>query len=80
MKAHHALALGLLLWAGNAATQDSIDPQKKAAIRELMTITGAQASQEELTRTFTQQLVSVIRANGVELDDRGTAIIRSETT
>ena len=28
-----AIAFGLLLCAGNAAAQDSIDPQKKAAIR-----------------------------------------------
>ncbi len=51
---------------------------KTAAIRELLEITGAQANRKALTRTFTQQLVSVLQANKTELSTEAIAIIESE--
>ena len=58
------IALLILGWgfatAACLADQDEIDPAKTAAIRELLEITGAQANRTALTRTFTQQLVSVL--------------------
>jgi len=62
------------LWAD----QDEIDPAKSAAIRELLEITGAQANRAELTRTFTQQLVSVLQANKTQLSNDAIAIIQEE--
>ncbi len=70
-----------VLFTGETARAESlrdIDPQKVAAIRELMKITGAEANQAELTRTFTQQLISVLQANNVVLSERAISIIRSE--
>lgn len=76
------VALLILGWgfatAACLADQDEIDPAKTAAIRELLEITGAQANRTALTRTFTQQLVSVLQANKTELSTEAIAIIESE--
>lgn len=72
--------LALLFFTGHAQSEelDDIDPDKVSAIRELMEITGAQANQKELSRTFAQQLISVLRANGAVLTDEAVAVIRRE--
>lgn len=56
----------------------NIDPKKVEAIRELMRITGAQANRQELTNTFTQQLISVLQANNTTLDAGAVELIRGE--
>ena len=55
-----------------------IDPAKASTIRELLEVTGAEANREALTRTFTQQLVSVLQANKTSLTPRSIEIIREE--
>ena len=58
--------------------EDSIDPEKKAAIQELMMITGAEANRQQLTHTFTQQLITVLQANGMAVNEPTANIIRDE--
>ena len=60
------------------AAADTISPEKADAIRELMSITGAQADRDELVRTFSQQLISVLEAAQMALDDQARALIREE--
>ncbi len=54
------------------------DPAKRAAIQKLMAITGAEANQEQLTHTFSRQLITVLQANGMTPDERAITIIREE--
>jgi hypothetical protein len=60
------------------AIADEIDPAKAQAIRELLQVTGAQADQEQLTRTFTQQLISVLQASNTTLPPGSAQIITKE--
>jgi hypothetical protein len=60
------------------AAPADIDAGKAAAIRELLEVTGAEANREELTRTFSGQLISVLQANNANLSDRAMSIIRDE--
>ena len=57
---------------------EEIDPAKTQAIRELLRVTGAQADQEQLTRTFTQQLISVLQAGNTTLPPGSVQIISEE--
>ncbi len=57
---------------------DEIDPAKAQAIRELLQVTGAEANQEQLTSTFTQQLVSVLRASNTTLPPDAVQMITDE--
>ena len=68
------LAMSLPLTAASV----DIDPEKAAAIRELLEVTGAQVNRKELTRTFTGQLISVLQANNANLPERAMAIISDE--
>lgn len=68
----------LLVFSQTAFAQDGIDPAKKAAIQELMAITGAEANRQQLTHTFTQQLITVLQANGISVDEQTTRMIRGE--
>lgn len=68
----------LLGFTGLIEAQDQVDTAKRAAIQELMAITGAEANRQQLTRTFTQQLITVLEANGMVMSDRTIGIIRDE--
>jgi hypothetical protein len=73
------LFISLLLTPSvNAQQAESLDPAKVEAIRELLRMTGAEANREQLTNTFTQQLISVLQANNTRLTDRTKAVIRDE--
>lgn len=61
-----------------AAAESELDQDKIAAIRQLLQITGVEASREEWTRAFTQQLVSLLQANDARLNDEAIAIIEDE--
>jgi len=60
------------------AIADEIDPAKANAIRELLKVTGAQADREQLTRTFTQQMISVLQASNTTLPPGSIQIITKE--
>ncbi len=62
--------------SGNA----SQEVQKHAAIKRLMAVTGAQANQRELADNFTQQMISVLRANEAILTEHAISIIGNEVT
>jgi hypothetical protein len=62
----------------HCAIADEIDPAKAQAIRELLKVTGAQADREQLTRTFTQQLISVLQASNTTLPPGSVQIITKE--
>ncbi|MBL6691319.1 MAG: DUF2059 domain-containing protein [Pseudomonadales bacterium] len=70
--------LCLLAFSQSTFAEDGIDPAKKAAIQELMAITGAEANRQQLTHTFTQQLITVLQANGISVNEQTTRIIRDE--
>ena len=67
-----------LISADLLSAEDSIDPEKRAAIQELMVITGAEANRQQLTHTFTQQLITVLQANGMAVNEPTANIIRDE--
>jgi hypothetical protein len=67
-----------LLIGTTVLAEDSIHPDKAAAIRQLLQITGAGVSREEWTRTFTQQMISVLKANNTDLDSHAETLIREE--
>ena len=74
-----AIIIFLSLFAAvHLHAEDSIDPEKKAAIQELMMITGAEANRQQLTHTFTQQLITVLQANGMAVNEPTANIIRDE--
>jgi hypothetical protein len=60
------------------AQEAEADSAKNALIRELLEVTGAKADQAELSRTFTQQMVSVLQANNAVLSDEALKIIAEE--
>ncbi len=73
----------LLSWLASTATYAADRPptareKKVAAIKELMEVTGAEANEEALARTFSQQLVSVLQANDITLSDKAIGIIEDE--
>jgi hypothetical protein len=77
----HLWLLAITLYASSALSENrtaDIDPVKKAAIKELLLITGAQANRDELSRSFTQQMVSVLRANKIPLTPASIEIITKE--
>lgn len=72
------LAALLLYQAFDARAEDAMDPEKVAAIKELLAITGAGIGREEWTRTFSQQMVSVLKANNIAVNERTERLIASE--
>lgn len=66
------------LHAAALAADGEIDAAKAAAIKELLEITGAEADRTQLTRTFTQQLVSVLQANKTSLTSEAVEMIQEE--
>ena len=62
----------------HCAIADEIEPAKAKAIRELLKVTGAQADREQLTRTFTQQMISVLQASNTTLPPGSVQIITKE--
>jgi len=57
---------------------EPIDPEKIGAIRQLMEVTGAKANHEALTRTFSQQMISVLQAGNTNIDPPAVVIIQTE--
>ena len=72
-----AVLVGTLL-AFPLHAAENIDPAKIAAIKELMEMTGAQANRVELTRNFSQQLISVLEANHLSMTPELREMIRIE--
>ncbi|MFT7221493.1 MAG: hypothetical protein ACI8Z1_003115 [Candidatus Azotimanducaceae bacterium] len=66
----------------NAATSqpldEPIDPEKIVVIRQLMEVTGAKANHAALTRTFSQQMISVLQAGNTDIDPAAVEIIQTE--
>ena len=56
----------------------NIDADKLAAIRELLKITGAQADSAQLTKSLSQQLIGVLRANNTQLSNEDMEMITHE--
>jgi len=81
LKCRHLYLIGLLC-LGSLPTlpvsAEEIDPEKARAIRELLEVTGAEANRSELTRTFAQQLISVLQANNTNLTPHAIDVITRE--
>jgi len=54
------------------------DPQKLAAIRELMQITGAATNAAQFSRLFTGQILSVIRSGNPDIPEKAVMIVNEE--
>ncbi len=71
--------LMMVLLTSTAWTRaQDIEPVKREAIRELLEITRAQADQSQLTQTFTRQLISVLQANAIDLNEAEIRVIAVE--
>jgi hypothetical protein len=57
---------------------DPVDPMKLAAIKELITVTGAATNSEQYSKAFSQQLVSVLRMSNPELSEDAVEIVNQE--
>ncbi len=57
---------------------EPVDPAKLAAIKELITVTGAATNSEQYARAFSQQLVSVLRISNPQLPDSAIQIVNEE--
>jgi len=57
---------------------EPVDPRKLAAIKELITITGAATNSEQYSRAFSQQLVSVLRMSNPQLSVEAVKIVNEE--
>lgn len=70
-----AICLLTSLWSLAA---ESVDPKKLAAIKELITVTGAATNSEQYARAFSQQLVSVLRMSNPQLSAAAIEIVNEE--
>lgn len=68
----------LLLSIAGDSLAEAAATDKRAAIKALLTVTGAEANRQQLTRTFTQQLISVLQANNTRLTPEMADIIEEE--
>ena len=73
-----AVLLLLATFLARAESVADLDPAKIAAIRELLEVTGAHADQKQLSRTFSLQFISVLRANNAVLSKTAIEIIEAE--
>ncbi len=79
------LSLGFSITAGGSENSsvvpdDSLQiPQEKlAAIRELMQITGAEINSDQFADAFTQQMLSVLKANNADVSELASQIVTEE--
>lgn len=68
----------LLLSIAGDSLAEATTSDKREAIKALLTVTGAEANRQQLTRTFTQQLISVLQANNTRLTPEMADIIEEE--
>jgi|TARA_B100001971_G_C18136704_1_gene508039 hypothetical protein len=62
------------------AEEEEIAQKKLAAIRELMQITGAEASSAQFSALFTQQMLSILRTNNPSISDKAVQIVTEEVS
>ncbi|MFT7306794.1 MAG: hypothetical protein ACI9P7_002062, partial [Candidatus Azotimanducaceae bacterium] len=58
--------------------EESVERAKLAAIKELITVTGAATNSEQYARAFSQQLVSVLRISNPQLSNTAIQIVNDE--
>jgi uncharacterized protein len=73
----------LLLWllcisGGELSAEDAISKAKMDAIRELMQITGTDANSKQFSSIFTQQMLSILRANNPDVSEKAVRIVTEE--
>jgi hypothetical protein len=61
-----------------AAATEQLDPQKLAAIRELLQVTGAATNAVQFSRMFTGQILSVLRSGNPDIPDKAVRIVSEE--
>lgn len=79
----YLLSLAVVFGAGlmfntRLSAEEPIPQVKLDAIRTLMQITGAQSTSEQFSTAFTQQFISVLRANNSVLSDKAITIVTEE--
>ncbi|MCZ6502988.1 MAG: DUF2059 domain-containing protein [Gammaproteobacteria bacterium] len=77
---HKALLLLclLLINGGYINAEEEIAQAKMDAISELMQITGAEANSAQFSRLFTQQMLSILRANNPNISEKVVQIVTEE--
>ena len=80
MVIHKAIPLFCLLFVsgGYINAEEEIAQAKMDAIRELMQITGAEANSAQFSRLFTQQMLSILRANNPNISEKAVQIVTEE--
>ena len=68
----------LLFGSVSCLAEESVDPRKLAAIKELIQVTGAATNSEQYSQAFSQQLVSVLRMSNPDLPDAAVQIVNEE--
>ena len=77
----HKLLPLILLFAldnGYALGAEEIAQKKLAAIKELMQITGAEANSAQFSKLFTQQMLTILRANNPDISAKAVQIVTEE--
>jgi len=67
-----------LLATSLSQAAEPVDPRKLAAIKELITVTGAATNSEQYSKAFSQQLVSVLRMSNPQLSAEAVEIVNEE--
>ena len=77
LKALSLLCL-VLISGGYINAEGEVAQAKMDAIRELMQITGAEVNSVQFSRLFTQQMLSILRANNPDISEKAVQIVTEE--
>lgn len=78
MKRLAPLLLLCFLWAPGTGHCDELTAEKKAAIRELLQVTGALEMGELFGNAFSQQMIQVLRQSKPDIDPKAFDIVKEE--
>lgn len=78
MKRLAPLFLLCFLWAPGPGQCDELTAEKKAAIRELLQVTGALEMGELFGSAFSQQMIQVLRQSKPDIDPKAFDIVKEE--
>ncbi len=77
LKALSLLCL-VLISGGYINAEGEVAQAKMDAIKELMQITGAEVNSVQFSRLFTQQMLSILRANNPDISEKAVQIVTEE--
>ena len=72
------LVTGLLIFSTVCNAVEEIDQKKLDAIKELMSVTGAGANNQQFANAFAQQLISALKTGNPDISDQAIQIVNDE--